>query len=373
MRMRAAATAIIVTLVLGSIPAGTVTRAQTAGPRDAPVSPAPKAASTGSSPGAGAPGEAAAPEETPAAPAQAGGVRIEVEADRKTVTVGDPITITIRLFHPPEVRITSFEPERFLGDLALLERKTGETKTLQDGRVQESRVLRVARYKIGASRVPSIEASFVDAAGKEGKVATPPVPFAVGSILQEGDTRTADIKNPAVMTVRRLWPFILAAAAAIVLAAVWMWRRRSRRALPRAEAPAAAPRPAHEVAYAEMERLLSSGLLESGQVKRFYIELAEILRRYVEARFGVETFERTTAEIMEALRLARLPMKGMALTAEFFGACDMVKFAKHVPAPEETRATVEVAYRLVDETRAREPVPGEGLPVAAGAAAGSGR
>ena len=76
---------------------------------------------------------------------------------------------------------------------------------------------------------------------------------------------------------------------------------------------------------------------------------------------------------MEALRLARLPMKGMALTAEFFGACDMVKFAKHVPAPEETRATVEVAYRLVDETRAREPVPGEGLPVAAGAAAGSGR
>ena len=109
-------------------------------------------------------------------------------------------------------------------------------------------------------------------------------------------------------------------------------------------------------------------------MKQFYIELAEILRRYVAARFGVDTFERTTAEILEALRLARLPTKGMALTSEFFGACDMVKFAKYVPPPEETRSTVERAYLLIDETRTREAAaPDRGLAATAGAAAGGGR
>ena len=131
-------------------------------------------------------------------------------------------------------------------------------------------------------------------------------------------------------------------------------------------APPGPPRPAHETAYAELERLLSSGMLEKGLVKQFYIELAEILRRYLTARFEVETFERTTSEILEALRAVRLPVRALAATADFFAACDMVKFAKYLPAPDETRATVERSYALIDETKARETA----APAAEGALAG---
>ncbi|HYS04608.1 MAG TPA: hypothetical protein VEW47_05385 [Candidatus Dormibacteraeota bacterium] len=340
--------------------------------------PAPGSTAAGPAPGtgpAGAGGAAAPqPEQTPAAPAQAGAVRIEAAADRKTVTVGDPITVTVRLLHPPDARVTAFDPERSLGDLAVLGRQSSQT-TLPDGRVQETRVLRVAGYRLGPSRIPSIEATVVDASGREARVATVPVPFTIGSVLAEGDTRPADIKNPAVMPVPPLWPFILLAAIAAAALAVWIWRRRRARGGPvEGAAPAAPPRPAHEIAYAELERLLASGLLEKGRVKEFYIELAEIVRRYFEARFGVDTFERTSAEILEALRLARLPAKGMALTAEFFGSCDLVKFAKHIPASDDTRAVVEKAYHLVDETRRREAVPADIMPaVASGAAAGGTR
>jgi hypothetical protein len=132
--------------------------------------------------------------------------------------------------------------------------------------------------------------------------------------------------------------------------------------------PAAPPRPAHEIAYAELERLLSSGLLEAGRVKEFHIELAEILRRYLEARYGIDTFERTTWEVMEALRAARLPIRVHAALGEFFAACDLVKFAKYLPDPAETRGTVERAYRLVDETR---EIPAPAAPAPAAAAAGA--
>jgi hypothetical protein len=115
---------------------------------------------------------------------------------------------------------------------------------------------------------------------------------------------------------------------------------------------------------------MASGLLERGEVKAFYIELVEILRRYLGERFAVETFERTSEEILEALRAARLPLRPWTATAEFFGACDLVKFAKYLPSPDETRATVERAYRLIDETRPPRPAEAEaGAARAAGGAA----
>jgi len=232
--------------------------------------------------------------------------------------------------------------------------------------MQETRVLRVARYETGETRIPSFEAAYADAGGREGRVATAPVPISVTTVLAEGDARPADIKSPAVMPERPVWPWLVAAAAVAAALAFWIRRRmRSRPSETAAAAPAGPPRPAHETAYAELERLLSSGLLEKGQVKQFYIELAEILRRYLTARFGVETFERTTSEILEALRAVRLPVRALAATADFFASCDMVKFAKYVPAPDETRSTVERAYGLIDETKSRE-VP---APAAVGAVA----
>jgi len=296
---------------------------------------------------------------SPSAPARSGQVEIGITVDRRNVSIGDPVAIAIRLVHPADVRVTSFDTERPLAGMALLDRRSGEPEKLPDGRLQETHLLRVARYEVGQTQIPSFEATFVDAGGKEGKVATEPVPISVTTILAQGDSRPADIKSPAVMPERPLWPWLSAAAVVAAVIAFWLLRRRRARPIEGvAAAPTGPPRPAHETAYAELERLLSSGLLDKGQVKRFYIELAEILKRYFAARFGVDTFERTTSEILEALRLVRLPVHALTATADFFAACDMVKFAKYVPAPDETRATVERAYRLIDETKVREaPVP----------------
>lgn len=303
-------------------------------------------------------------------PQEAGPVRIDVAVDKRDVTIGDPIVVTVRLTHPENVKVSEFDPERSLGDLALLDRRAPEPEKLPDGRIRETRILRVARYETGPATIPSFEAVFTGPDGKEARVATPSAAVTVSSVLAEGDTGPADIKKPAEMPERVLWPFAVAAAALALALGLWMWSRfRARRAQVAAPPePAAPPRPPHEIAYGEMQRLLASGLLEKGRIKEFYIELAEIMKRYLEARFGVDTFERTTSEILEALRLARLPVRGMTSTSEFFGACDMVKFARHLPASEETRATVERAYRLIDETKAPEQPAEAPAGVAAGGA-----
>jgi hypothetical protein len=176
------------------------------------------------------------------------------------------------------------------------------------------------------------------------------------------------------MQVARIWPWLLLALLLLAAGAWWLWRRRRAKPEEGVSAPAPPPQPAHIVAYAELERLLSSGLLEQGGLKEFYIELAEILKRYLEARFSIDTFERTTNEILEALRARRISIKVKTTAAEYFVACDMVKFAKLDPAADETRVTVERAYRIIDETKrapaspAPSPAPVSGGPAVEGSA-----
>lgn len=309
----------------------------------------------------------APPAVTPAA--APGSVRIDVGVEPRSITVGDPITVTIRLTRPPGTRIVAFDPEGAFEPQQILDATSAPPVPGDDGLVTETRTLRVTVFRTGTIDIPAFQARTLDAEGKEAQVASAAVPVEVRSVLTSADGAPADIRDPWAMAAWRLWPWLVGGLLAVA-AGAWAWWRRTRRRPGEApSAPATPPRPAHEIAYAELERLLSSELLARGRVKEFYIELAEIVRRYIAARFGVDTFERTTYEILEALRVARVPLRVSAATGEFFSACDLVKFARYVPEEPETRGTVERAYRLVDETRPALPLPATPPEAAAAGAA----
>jgi hypothetical protein len=310
--------------------------------------------------GAAAPGAAGA--------AGAAGVTLGARADHQQVTVGDPIAVTFTLRHPEGTTLAEFDADHALKDLEVLGQTTTAPKRLADGTVEEGRVITIAAYKTGSMEIPAVRAVLRDAAGQETEARSAPLPYTVISVLKAGESEPADLKRPVEMRERLLWPWFLLGALVLVVAAIVWWRRRRRR--PEAPVPVVAavpPRPEHEIAYEELEKLLSSGLLERGEMKAFYIALAEIIRRYLGRRFEFDTFESTTREILESMRGARLPSATTTLLSELLGLCDLVKFAKHVPGREETRASVERAYRLVDETKRTAP---PALPGAEGAGTG---
>jgi hypothetical protein len=307
-------------------------------------------------------------QEAPSAPAAPppGEVLLEAAVDRNAVTIGDPITLTLRLVYPEGTRIVSVAPRSPLEPWVVLDRQEGPPRVMEDGASEVIHTLQIAVYEVGPREIPAFDLVHAPPSGEEGTVASKPIPIDVASVLAEGESEPADIKGPATMPEPALWPWVL--AGLVVLAAVlWLVWRYRRRPLP-VEAgaePAGPPRPAHEVAYAELERLLSSDLLERGEVKKFYIELAEIIRRYLEGRFGIDTFERTSSEILESLRIVRVSVRTTTAIREFLLSCDMVKFAKYWPGSEETRTVVEGAYGLIDDTK-----PEEEMAPAAAAAGG---
>ena len=122
---------------------------------------------------------------------------------------------------------------------------------------------------------------------------------------------------------------------------------------PKRAAPSAPPRPPHEIAAAELERLRGRRLVEEGAFKEYYSALSDIVRRYLEGRFTLRAPEMTTEEFLLATaRDGRLMPAHRRLLGEFMTESDLVKFARHLPTIADSERAWAAARRFVDETAA---------------------
>ena len=155
--------------------------------------------------------------------------------------------------------------------------------------------------------------------------------------------------------VGRSWlvPALVAGGAALVALALLAVRARRRRR--RAEVR----RSAAEIAFGRLAVLEGRGLPEGRDAADgWYVELSDIVRRYIEDRFGIRAPELTTEEFLrEARRAGRAERAARELLSAFLERCDRVKFAGHEPAADESQAALGRARRLVEETAAAMAAP----------------
>lgn len=115
--------------------------------------------------------------------------------------------------------------------------------------------------------------------------------------------------------------------------------------------------PPHVVAISELDKLKGSKIWQQGLTKEYYTRLTDILREYIDRRYGVDAPEMTSDEIMEALRRrieTRSPQEGLA---QILQLADLVKFAKYVPLASEDDLSMVNAYLFINQTKIEEVVP----------------
>lgn len=178
----------------------------------------------------------------------------------------------------------------------------------------------------------------------------------VNSILPD-DISGLDIREiagPAEIPADYTRAVVIAAAAAAVAVGIYLlWRRR------RVKAPAIRRIPAHEAAYQALEMLLARRLVEEKRYREFTAEVADILRRYIEDRFGLRAPERTTEEFLQEAGTG-LDVGGdrTRILADFLIHCDLVKFAALEPSAEDVKRTFNTAKDFIDATKRGEEVEG---------------
>ena len=108
--------------------------------------------------------------------------------------------------------------------------------------------------------------------------------------------------------------------------------------------------PAHIRAISEIEELRQSGGPHSEDAKAYYTQLTDILREYINDRFGFNATEMTSYEILEHLEENR-DKESLNELRDLLSTSDMVKFAKFKPMLNENDRNLVNALEFVNNTK----------------------
>lgn len=145
-----------------------------------------------------------------------------------------------------------------------------------------------------------------------------------------------------------IWWFVGAGILLLAIIGYIIWRKTRKK--PVVQAPPPPPEPVHEKALRLLASLESESLWQKGEVKEYYVRLTDILRTYIEERFGLPAMERTTDE----LTAAASHHKELAFQAQrlhtILSTADMAKFARAQPSPTEHISTMQSTRDLIMAT-----------------------
>ncbi|MEX1363304.1 MAG: hypothetical protein AB1Z98_09275 [Nannocystaceae bacterium] len=323
------------------------------------------------------PGAAEPPLAAPASPEPArasspvvsdGPVAVTTRLSPDPSNVGDLLVLEVTAAYPRDVRVNlptqlSFEP------LHHVRTEEGEPEPTGEGLRKTFRV-ELQRFEVGEAQVPSFPVTYVDAQGQVHTVTVPARTFVVESLLvneddpqRKGEDPPISQEYPDTFAEAVIWSvlgtLLLALVTWLVLRRLW---RRDR------TTPAPPPIPAHELAFGALDELERGELLQHGQVQRYYVELTEIAKGYLERRFALDALDRTTEEIRAELRRdgSRVAPLSADDVIDFLEECDLVKFARLQPPEQEAREALVSVRGMVEVSipKAGPPPPAADAPAA---------
>ena len=294
--------------------------------------------------------------ETLSSVTEEGPVRATVTLAPAAPRLGDPLTLEFVVTAEPAVIVEMPEFGEALGRFSILD-FTPRRSTGADGATEARQRYTLQAPMSGRLRIPGLRLEYVDerdgGSGAYRELLTDEIAFEVASVLPEGTAVDALLPpRPALPEVRpgwwgRWWPVALALAL-LAGGGAWAFAAWQRRAVERVRLTA------HERAMRRLGALETRGFPRAEEADAWYVELSDIVRRYVEDRYAVRAPELTTEEfLVEARRSFSGPHRD--LLGAFLERCDRVKFAGYSPGQQESQDALSAARQFLDETRPEGP------------------
>ena len=276
--------------------------------------------------------------------------------DRAVATTGDLITYRVRVNSDPSFEIDFPEAGAEIAGFRIVD--VGREEPVEKGgRVWEERWYQLRADLVGSYVLPPIEVGYrpvpiadeQDAAWQT--LRTSEIFVEVESVLPTNG-EASDIRGlKPLRQVRPPMPWLLIGSVVVLVALLivglyWYLRRRARM---KVFVPLV---PAHEMAFAALNRLRETDFEDPESVRSFYFRISEVLRAYVEGRFALNATDLTTEEILaKVAALEELQADQDRALADFLLGTDQVKFAHREPTRADIEGTYELALNFVEATR----------------------
>ena len=291
-------------------------------------------------------------------------IRVTAAPDTSAILIGDQTGFSVRAEIPAgSTAALSTVGDTLAGKIVILSRSPRDTAASSNGMMTITDRYLVTAFDSGTYTIPPFYAEVVSGDSllrfysdySRLKVLRPDAtpPDTTDVIFDIIPPRNAPVTFAEILP----WLVIVIIAALVIYLLARFLPRNPLRRYVRPQAP---EEPAHVIALRELQSLRKEELWQKGEIKEFYSRLSDILRRYIDNRYGISSPELTTDETVRMLQKAAVTTPGqMAIVKELLSLSDMVKFAKYVPQGDLNERCHDDAIRFVEETKAPDVTDGQ--------------
>ncbi|MEM6398361.1 MAG: hypothetical protein AAF741_18575 [Bacteroidota bacterium] len=283
-------------------------------------------------------------------------VRARISLSKTSIQLGDQTTMTLTISAPAGTTLgeTNVSVLSQSGELELI-RAIPRSESASDPTLIVHEEYRLTSFTPGVVLVPALNIPYTLPGGSSGEVASQSASLTVTAIPVEGNEEIGAIKGiyREPMRFSDFWPYVLIAGLVLGLAIALLNRLgilgRVKKIRP------AEVLPPHQTALVKLSRLEFEKPWAEGKIEAYYNELSDILRKYLQGRFGIAATKQTTSEIESALGLRQeIDSQYRHRLVSLLKLSDMIKFADQKPTSDDHAAWIDELRGFV---RATEPKP----------------
>lgn len=279
---------------------------------------------------------------------------IKVSLDSAYVLMGKTTPLNIQVITQANESGQLIVPKDTIADkVEILKALTADTTDIHNGRIQIDQQLTLQSFDSGTYILNPI----LYVVGKDTFASNRPVlkvvPVEVDSMTTINDF--SDVVDIDRKLVDYLPDFIadygawIIAVLILLALAYYTWKRMTRSHGPVKEIKK--PVPPYQLAMSELDRLKGDKLCEQGREREFYTRLTDILRQYLQGRFGINAMEMTSTQIRHILQENEQTRMSRPLMDTVLETADFVKFAKVRPLPDDNTRAFNSAIKFVEDTK----------------------
>lgn len=218
----------------------------------------------------------------------------------------------------------------------------------------DSATYEITAFGIDSVFVGGLPVKIISPYGDTLDSASPSVLVGIQSVVPKDAAGTRDLAALATFPAL-IWPWVLGGIGLLIAAALayYLWKRTQGQSI--ATGTQMEPRvDPYDEAVRRLRRLSEQNPATDEEVREYFIELSDTLRSYLEYTIKVPALERTSAELMLALRrlsavsIDLLGEKTIGRIGKSLDVSDLAKFAGYRPGRVENTEVLELTRQAIE-------------------------
>lgn len=278
---------------------------------------------------------------------------VSSQLDSASIQIGEQARLRLSVAQPTNLQVTvPILSDTITKGIEIVEMVKADTISLSDSRIQVNYDYLITSFDSGFYFIPSYTYA---AAGDT--LQTAPLGLSVTTVTVNPETDDVKAIKP-IMDAPFYWSelftwvgYFLLAFLVVSLIIFVLLKYVLKKKVPFIDQTPQPVIPPHIVALEKLEEIKVQKIWQCGDIKVFYTQVTDVLRVYLEGRFGINAMELTSDEIMALVKKEPGLNEVRAALKDLLTLADLVKFAKMVPIENQNERSLLIAFDVVDKTK----------------------